>query len=82
MTLVLPAAALVNALPLGAINWHTVFFLLFAVVACGSAIAVVVADSIVRMAPHRAIRPISIPKSPTRLTMKALFAAVEALFRS
>lgn len=50
MSLVLPAAALANALPLGAINWHTVFFLLFAVVACVSAIAVVAADSIVRMA--------------------------------
>ena len=29
-----------------------------------------------------AIRPISMPKSPTRLTMNALFAAVLALCRS
>ncbi|HEY1600877.1 MAG TPA: NADH-quinone oxidoreductase subunit J [Pirellulales bacterium] len=33
-----------------AINWHSLFFLLFAVVACGSAVAVVVATNIVRMA--------------------------------
>jgi NADH-quinone oxidoreductase subunit J len=35
---------------LDAINWHSLFFLLFAVVACGSAVAVVVATNIVRMA--------------------------------
>ena len=33
-------------------------------------------------APHRAIRPMSMPKSPMRLTMKALLAALEALVRS
>ena len=32
------------------INWHTCFFLLFAVLACVSAVAVVVAGNIVRMA--------------------------------
>ena len=35
---------------LAAINWHTVFFLLFAAVACGFAVAVVAADNVVRMA--------------------------------
>jgi NADH-quinone oxidoreductase subunit J len=38
------------ALPLAAINWHSCFFLLFAAVACGCAIAVVLADNVVRMA--------------------------------
>lgn len=38
------------ALPLAAINWHSFFFLLFAAVACGCAIAVVLADNVVRMA--------------------------------
>ena len=38
------------ALPLAAIDWHSVFFLLFAAVACGGAIAVVAADNVVRMA--------------------------------
>ena len=32
------------------INWHTFFFLLFALVACGFAVAVVVSSNIVRMA--------------------------------
>ena len=32
--------------------------------------------------PNRAIRPMIMPKSPTRLTMNALLAAVEALLRS
>lgn len=41
----LPAAA-----TLGAINWHTVFFFLFAALACGFAVAVVAADNVVRMA--------------------------------
>ena len=35
---------------LAAIDWHSVFFLLFALVACGFAIAVVVTSNIVRMA--------------------------------
>lgn len=35
---------------MGAINWHTFFFLLFAIVACGFSVAVVVASNIVRMA--------------------------------
>lgn len=34
----------------GAINWHTFFFLLYALVACGFAVAVVVSTNIVRMA--------------------------------
>ncbi|MFN9368970.1 MAG: NADH-quinone oxidoreductase subunit J [Planctomycetia bacterium] len=38
------------AVPLAAINWHTFFFLLFAAVACGGALAVVFADNVVRMA--------------------------------
>jgi len=37
-------------LPLAAINWHSVLFLLFAVLACGFAVAVVLADNVVRMA--------------------------------
>jgi NADH-quinone oxidoreductase subunit J len=37
-------------LPLAAVDWHSVFFLLFAAVACGGAIAVVAADNVVRMA--------------------------------
>lgn len=39
-----------TALPLAAINWHSTFFLLFAVLACVCAVAVVVADNVVRMA--------------------------------
>jgi NADH-quinone oxidoreductase subunit J len=47
-----PAAALLAAapLPVAAINWHSVFFLLFAAVACGFAVAVVAAENVVRMA--------------------------------
>ena len=45
--------------------------------ACGRS-----ANSNVPTAPHRAIMPMSMPKSPTRLTMNALLAAVEADFRS
>jgi NADH-quinone oxidoreductase subunit J len=42
---------LVGVAPLvGAIDWHTVMFLLFAVAACGCAVAVVAADNVVRMA--------------------------------
>ena len=41
----LPAAAVVAA-----INWHTLFFLLFAALACGFAVAVAAADNVVRMA--------------------------------
>jgi NADH-quinone oxidoreductase subunit J len=37
-------------LPLAAINWHSVMFLLFASVACIAAVAVVAADNVVRMA--------------------------------
>ncbi len=48
--LVAAAGLAAPLLPLAAINWHSFFFLLFAVVACGFAIAVVVADNIVRMA--------------------------------
>ncbi|MGB8852147.1 MAG: NADH-quinone oxidoreductase subunit J [Pirellulales bacterium] len=39
-----------TALPLAAINWHSTFFLLFAVLACLCAVAVVAADNVVRMA--------------------------------
>jgi NADH:ubiquinone oxidoreductase subunit 6 (subunit J) len=45
----LPLAALV---PLAAINWHTLFFLLFALLACGFAVAVVASTNVVRMALH------------------------------
>jgi len=42
---------LIGVTPLvGAIDWHTVMFLLFAVAACGCAVAVVAADNVVRMA--------------------------------
>ena len=44
----LPVAAAI--LPLAAFDWHSLFFLLFALVACGGAIAVVAADNVVRMA--------------------------------
>jgi len=44
------AAEIPATLPLAAINWHSVLFLLFAAVACVAAVAVVAADSIVRMA--------------------------------
>ncbi|MFM1904497.1 MAG: NADH-quinone oxidoreductase subunit [Planctomycetota bacterium] len=37
-------------LPVAAINWHSVMFLLFAAVACIAAVAVVAADNVVRMA--------------------------------
>ncbi len=36
--------------PLAAVNWHGLFFLAFAVVACVMAVAVVLADNVVRMA--------------------------------
>ncbi len=35
---------------MGPINWHTVFFMLYALMACGFAVAVVVSTNIVRMA--------------------------------
>ena len=43
-------APLLAALPLAAINWHSVLFLLFAALACGFAVGVVAADNVVRMA--------------------------------
>jgi NADH-quinone oxidoreductase subunit J len=43
-------ATLAGGLPLAAVNWHSVLFLLFAAVACACAVAVVVADNVVRMA--------------------------------
>ena len=46
----LVAHAILAALPLAAINWHTFFFMLFAAAACGGALAVVFADNVVRMA--------------------------------
>jgi len=44
------AASLLAILPIAAINGHSVFFLLFAALACGFAVAVVAADNVVRMA--------------------------------
>src|SRR5262245_48371994 len=35
---------------LAAINWHSVFFLFFALLACGFAVAVVITSNVVRMA--------------------------------
>jgi NADH-quinone oxidoreductase subunit J len=46
----LPVALLTAALPLAMINWHTFFFLLFALIACGCAVAVAAAENVVRMA--------------------------------
>ena len=40
----------VGSPPLAAINWHSFFFLLFAALACGFAVAVVAAENVVRMA--------------------------------
>jgi NADH:ubiquinone oxidoreductase subunit 6 (subunit J) len=37
-------------LPLAAVNWHAAFFMLFAALACACAVAVVLADNVVRMA--------------------------------
>ena len=42
--------AVLATLPVAAINWHSVLFLLFAAVACACAVAVVLADNVVRMA--------------------------------
>jgi len=44
------ADAFLAPLPLAAINWHSFFFLLFAALACGFAVAVVAAENVVRMA--------------------------------
>jgi len=43
-------AAAEGAASSSALNWHGFFFLLFAVLACGLAVAVVLADNVVRMA--------------------------------
>ena len=43
-------AALVGPWPVATVNWHSVLFLLFAAVACACAVAVVLADNVVRMA--------------------------------
>ena len=43
-------ATLASAMPMAAVNWHSVLFLLFAAVACACAVAVVLADNVVRMA--------------------------------
>ena len=43
-------AFLAAPLPLAAINWHSFFFMLFAALACGFAVAVVAAENVVRMA--------------------------------
>lgn len=37
-------------MPLAALDWHSVFFLLFAALACACAVAVVLAENVVRMA--------------------------------
>ena len=50
MPLEASAASLLAILPVAAINWHSFFFLLFAALACGFAVAVVAADNVVRMA--------------------------------
>jgi NADH-quinone oxidoreductase subunit J len=42
--------AALPVLPLAAINWHSIFFLLFAAITCLCALAVVLADNVVRMA--------------------------------
>jgi NADH:ubiquinone oxidoreductase subunit 6 (subunit J) len=42
--------SLPGVLPVAAVNWHSVLFLLFASVACACAVAVVLADNVVRMA--------------------------------
>lgn len=47
----LPALHLVT-LPTALIDWHAAFFLLFALVACGAAVMVVLTDNVVRMALH------------------------------
>jgi NADH-quinone oxidoreductase subunit J len=39
-------------LPMALIDWHAAFFLLFALVACGAAVMVVLTDNVVRMALH------------------------------
>ncbi len=45
------ADALVSLpLPVASVNWHSFFFLLFAALACGFAVAVVAAENVVRMA--------------------------------
>ncbi len=44
------AVCLSSVALVAAINWHTLFFLLFAALACGFAVAVVAADNVVRMA--------------------------------
>ena len=41
---------LASVMPVAAINWHSVLFLLFAAVACACAVAVVLAENVVRMA--------------------------------
>jgi len=50
MTGALAIPALAMAPLLAAVNWHTFFFAVFAVAACACAVAVVLADNVVRMA--------------------------------
>ena len=45
-----PFAVSLPGAPLAAVNWHGLFFLAFALIACGMAVAVVMADNVVRMA--------------------------------
>lgn len=45
-------SAIMAQLPLAAVDWHGLFFLLFAAIACGAAVMVVLSDNVVRMALH------------------------------
>ena len=47
-----PLNATAGLVSLAFIDWHGVFFLLFAAIACGAAIMVVLTDNVVRMALH------------------------------
>ena len=50
MVLAGDAGTIVPMLPVAALNWHSLLFMLFAGMACGFAVAVVAADNVVRMA--------------------------------
>ena len=47
-----PLLHLSMSLPVAVIDWHAALFLLFALVACGAAVMVVITDNVVRMALH------------------------------
>jgi NADH-quinone oxidoreductase subunit J len=44
------SAGLASCTPVAVVNWHSVMFMLFAALACACAVAVVLADNVVRMA--------------------------------